>query len=363
MNTKERILALLKGMSELKASDMHLRPGSKPILRINGDLKPVNQPELTPEDTDNIAAELCSEEQFNEFKKRYEVDLAYNLEGTARFRINVFKQRGVTNLALRLIPSVVKSIDELDLPESLKKISLSSRGLVLVTGTTGSGKSTTLAAMIDYINKNASKHIITVEDPIEYIHKDNKSIVAQRELGIDTFSYNDALRNIVRQDPDVIFIGEMRDMETMSAALTSAQTGHLVLSTIHTIDAMQTVTRIVDIYPPFQQNQIRLQLADSLCAVISQRLLPKKNGEGMIPAVEVLVATSLIRNLIEENDFSSISEQLEKGDYYGMQTFNQALEKLCRAEKVDIEDAKRAATNPEDLLLRLRGIKSGSGTT
>lgn len=260
-----------------------------------------------------------------------------------------------------MIPDIIKTIDDLELPESLKKISSSSRGLILVTGTTGSGKSTTLAAMIDHINMNFSKHIITLEDPIEYVHKDKKSIIAQREVGLDTLSYPDALKNIVRQDPDVILLGEMRDMETMSAALTAAQTGHLVLSTIHTIDAMQTVNRIVDIFPPHHQNQIRLQLADCLCAVISQRLIPRKDKPGMACAVEVLVATALIKSLIEENNFAEISEQMQKGDYYGMQTFNQALEILCRQEKVDVEEAKRAATNPEDLMLRLRGIKSGSG--
>ncbi len=363
MNARERLHKLLQGMVEVSASDLHLRPGSKPIMRINGQLKAVNQTELTREDTNAIADVMLNNNQKEEFTERHEADLAYIIEGLARFRVNVFKQRGMTNIAMRLIPDDIKSLDELELPDSLKKISSSSRGLILVTGTTGSGKSTTLAAMIDYINKNLSRHIITIEDPIEYVHNDIKSIIAQRELNIDTNSYPDALRNIVRQDPDVILIGEMRDLDTMSAALTAAQTGHLVLSTIHTINAMQTVTRVVDIYPPHHQNQIRLQLADCLCSVISQRLLKKKDEFGMIPAVEVLVATSLIKSLIEDNDFSSISEQMEKGDYYGMQTFNQSLEKLVREDKVDIEEAKRAATNPEDLMLRIRGIKSGSGAT
>jgi twitching motility protein PilT len=357
----QQLTDILRSMVEIEASDLHLRAGSHPILRVNSQLKAVKNTELNAEDTKELAEEMFNEEQREEFKKRREVDLSLNIEGLARFRVNVFQQRGKVNIAMRLVPAKVKSLEELGLPESLKKISSSSRGLILVTGTTGSGKSTTLAAIIDHINKNHSKHVITVEDPIEYLHSDVKSIISQRELSMDTFSYMDALRNIVRQDPDVILIGEMRDMETMAAALTAAQTGHLVLSTVHTINAVQTVNRIVDIFPPHQQNQIRLQLADSLCAVISQRLLPKKEGGGMLPAVEVLVATALVKSLIEENKFTSIQEQMEKGDYYGMQTFNQALETLYREGKVDIEEAKKAATNPEDLMLRIKGIKSGSG--
>lgn len=364
MSIKERLEGLLHGMVEIEASDIHLRPGSKPIVRVNSQLRAVSQPEFTHEDTEALANTLFNDKQRSEYEEKHEVDLSYNIVGAdelIRFRVNVFRQRGMTNIVMRLVPAKVKNFEELNLPESLIKVASASRGLVLVTGTTGCGKTTTLASMIDYINRNFSKHIITIEDPIEFIHRDIKSIISQRELNLDTFSYTDALRNIVRQDPDVILIGEMRDMETMAAALTAAQTGHLVLSTVHTIDAMQTVTRIVDIFPPHQQNQIRFQLADTLCAVISQRLLLRKDKSGMIPAVEVLMVTALIRSLIEENNFSSISEQMEKGDYYGMQTFNQCLEKLCREARVDIEEAKKAATNPEDLLLRIRGIKSGSG--
>jgi twitching motility protein PilT len=360
MIIKDKLNELLRLMSEVRASDLHLRPGSKPVIRVNGDLKAVGMPELSADDIKKLAGELFNERQKEEFQKRREVDLSINVDNTARFRVNVFQQRNEVNMVMRRIPAKIKGVEELLLPESLKRIASENRGLILVTGTTGCGKSTTLAAMIKYINTNFSKHIITIEDPIEFNHRDAKSIISQRELSIDTFSYLDALKHIVRQDPDVILIGEMRDMDTMAAALTAAQTGHLVLSTIHTINAMQTVSRIVDIFPPHQQNQIRLQLADSLCAVVSQRLLPKKDGSGMVPAVEILVANSLIRSLIEENKFSSINEQMEKGDYYGMQTFNQALEKLYNDGLVDIEEAKNAATNPEDLLLRIRGIKSGS---
>jgi twitching motility protein PilT len=352
----EKLHNLLKSMDEIGASDLHIRADCNPILRVNGELKAVKNTELSAEDTRELAYDLFNEKQRKEFDERHEVDLSVSIPGIARFRVNVFQQREKINLAMRLVPARVKTLDELGLPESLKKIASSSRGLILVTGTTGSGKSTTLAAIIDYINKNQSKHIVTVEDPIEYLHKDVKSIISQRELSMDTHSYNDALRNIVRQDPDVILIGEMRDMETMAAALTAAQTGHLVLSTVHTINAIQSVNRIVDIFPPHHQNQIRFQLADSLCAVVSQRLLPKKDGSGMAPAVEVLVATALIKSLIEESDYAAIGEQMEKGDYYGMQTYNQSLEALVRNDLVEIEEAKKAATNPEDLMLRIRGI-------
>ncbi len=353
---------ILRTMVKTEASDLHLRVGCKPILRINNQLKVVaNQSELTSGDTHTLADELFNDTQRVKYEEMREVDLSYNVEGIAGFRINVFQQRGMTNIVMRLVPAKVMGFEELNLPESLKKIASQNRGLVLVTGTTGCGKSTTLAAMIDYINRNFSKHIVTIEDPIEFLHNDIKSIISQRELGLDTFSYVGALRNVVRQDPDVIFIGEMRDMETMAAALTAAQMGHLVLSTIHTIDAMQSVSRIIDIFPPHQQNQIRIQLADSLCAVISQRLLPRKDKEGMIPAIEVLVATSLVRSFIEDNKISSIPEQMEKGDYYGMRTFNQSLEAIYREGKIELEEAKKAATNPEDLLLRIRGIKSSSG--
>lgn len=353
---------ILRTMVKTEASDLHLRVGCKPILRINNQLKVVaNQSELTSGDTHTLADELFNDTQRVKYEEMREVDLSYNVEDIAGFRINVFQQRGMTNIVMRLVPAKVMDFEELNLPESLKKIASQNRGLVLVTGTTGCGKSTTLAAMIDYINQNFSKHIVTIEDPIEFLHNDIKSIISQRELGLDTFSYVGALRNVVRQDPDVIFIGEMRDMETMAAALTAAQMGHLVLSTIHTIDAMQTVSRIIDIFPPHQQNQIRIQLADSLCAVISQRLLPRKDKEGMIPAIEVLVATSLVRTFIEDNKISSIPEQMEKGDYYDMRTFNQSLEAIYREGKIELEEAKKAATNPEDLLLRIRGIKSSSG--
>ncbi len=359
-----RLRDFLRTMVEVEASDLHLRAGSRPIFRVNSRLRlGKNFPELTTGDTANIADELLSEEKKKIYLEKKEVDLSYSAEGISRFRVNIFRQRGAVNIVLRLVPAHIKSIDELNLPGVIKKISESHRGLILVTGTTGSGKSATLAAMIDHINRNIARHIITIEDPIEYIHSDIKSIISQRELGVDTYSYPEALKHVVRQDPDVILIGEMRDIETMSAAITAAQTGHLVLATTHTINASKTLSRVVDMFPPHHQNQIRLSLADTITAVISQRLLPRIDCEGMIPAVEVLTATSLIKSLIEEGKLSSVSEQIEKGEYYGMQSFNQSLELLCREEKVSLEDARKASTNPEDLMLKIRGIKSESDPT
>ncbi len=362
MRTREELKELLKVMVKAGASDLHIRAGSKPILRVNTKLKVASNFErLSPEDGQKLIKNICSPEELEEYNKNNEVDISLSVGGLARFRVNIFQQRNTVDIVMRLVPTRPPGIDDLMLPESLKKISFQQRGLVLVTGTTGSGKTTTLASMVNYINKNFSKHIITIEDPIEYLHKDIKSIVSQREIGVDTYSYPGALKHIVRQDPDVILIGEMRDTETVKAALTAAQMGHLVLSTLHTTDAVQTITRIVDMFPPHHQNQIRLQLADSISAVISQRLLPKKEREGMVPAVEIMIATSLIRKLIEENNYTAINEQMEKGGYYGMQSFNQSLEKLYKAGHIDLEETKKAATNPEDLMLRIRGIKSSSG--
>lgn len=360
MSANKKLHDLLKKAINLEASDIHLRTGSKPIIRVNDELKPLDQSALTPGDMKNITHELFNDTIRETYEKRHEVDFSYTFEDAARFRVNAFQQRGTITFAMRIVPTKIKSIKNLDLPECLEKISTNQTGLILVTGPTGSGKSTTLTSMIDYINRNTSRHIVTIEDPIEYLHSDIKSVISQRELGLDTFSYSDALRHVVRQDPDVIFVGEMRDIETAVMALTSAQTGHLVLSTIHTVDAVQTITRILDIFPPHHQNQIRLQLAESLCAIISQRLLPKKDKQGMIPAVEVLIATSLVRDLIKNNECSSIPKQMEDGNYYGMQTFTQSLEKLCRDDKVNVEDAAGAATHPKDFLLRMKGMRSGT---
>lgn len=364
MTKLKQLRKYLKAMNKVGASDLHLRVGSKPIFRIEGGLKKGKDfDKLTSKDVRRIAKEMFSEENFEEFEKKNEVDLSYSVKGLSRYRVNVFQQRSKINIVMRQIPSRVEKIDDLNLPSSLKKVASQTRGLVLVTGTTRTGKTTTIASMIDYINRKFTKHIITLEDPIEYLHRDIKSIISQRELGIDTYSYPEALKNIVRQDPDVIFVGEMRDPETMEAALKAAQMGQLVFSTVNTLNAMQTITRIVEVFPPHQQNKIRLQLANSLTAVISQRLLSKKDERGMIPAVEILMITSLIKSLIENENYSKIPEQMSKGDYYGMQSFNQALERLYKEEKISLDAAKKASTNSEDLMLKIRGIKSDSGAT
>ena len=355
------IADLLKEIVEKNASDLHLRAGSPPIFRIDGRLSRSSHPVLSLKETERIGFSLLNEKQKKIFKENHECDLSYAIEGLARFRINIFLQRGTTHIAFRLVPFEVPDFEELNLPPVLKKISENDRGLVLVTGPAGCGKSTTLAAIVDYINSNRSVHIITIEDPIEFLHQDKNSVISQRELGEDTLDYPAALKHIVRQDPNVILVGEMRDLATVAAALTAAQLGSLVLSTVHTIDAIQTITRVIDLFPPYQQNQVRLQLADTLKAVISQRLLPRGDGKGRVPAVEILVVTALVKKLIEENKIGEILGGMEKGDYYGMQSFNQALQKLYSKGLVKLEDALASASNPEELLLYIRGIDSGSG--
>lgn len=355
-----KLNTLIREMLARGASDMHIRAGSPVVIRIDGVLIPLVDKVLSPDETMGIALTLMNEEQKDIFKKRHEIDLGYTFEDFGRFRINIFSQRGVVNMAMRFIPVKIPTIEELKLPSVIKQVAENHRGLVLVTGTTGCGKSTTLASMIDYINSTRSAHILTIEDPIEFIHHDKKSIITQRELGIDTLTYPEALKHAVRQDPNVILLGEMRDLETMAAAITAAQTGHLVLSTIHTVDATQSIYRIIDLFPPHQQTQIRYQLADTLRAVISQRLLPHASGKGRVPAVEVLIVTPLIRKMIEENNLTEITNLMKQGQYYGMQTFNQVLLNLVKNNEIKLEDALYAASNPEELLLAIRGIQSGA---
>ncbi len=355
------IADLLREMVDKNVSDLHLRVGSPPIFRIDGRLVRSSYPALSSQDTERISLSLLNKKQKQIFEENHECDLSYAIEGLARFRINIFFQRGTIHIAFRLVPFEVPNFEQLNLPNVLKKISENNRGLVLVTGPAGCGKSTTLAAIVDYINSTRAVHIITIEDPIEFFHQDKKSVVSQRELGEDTLDYPAALKHIVRQDPNVILVGEMRDLATMAAALTAAQLGSLVLSTVHTIDAIQTITRIIDLFPPYQQNQVRLQLADTLKAVISQRLLPRADGKGRIPAVEILVATALVKKLIEENKIREIIGTMEKGDYHGMQSFIQALWKLCRKGLFKLEDALASASNTAELVLYIRGIVSGSG--
>ncbi|MDQ3348561.1 MAG: type IV pilus twitching motility protein PilT, partial [Acidobacteriota bacterium] len=310
------------------ASDLHLKVGSYPMMRVSGTLVVCSEEKrLDRPDTEAMANLLCSEEQRDKFRTAQEVDLAYSVPGLGRFRVNVFQQRGTVGLVLRVIPVRIKTIDELGLPPVLKRIASEERGLVLVTGTTGSGKSTTLAAMIDYINTTRAAHIMTVEDPIEYLHRDHHSIVNQREVSVDTPSFARALRSALRQDPDVILVGEMRDHETVETALLAAETGHLVFSTLHTMDATETVNRIVAVFPPHQQRQVRIQLASVLKGAVAQRLLPRADLAGRIPAVEVMITTGFIRDCIIDKDRTAqIHGAIASGtSQYGMQTFDQSI--------------------------------------
>jgi twitching motility protein PilT len=354
------VRTLVEQMVIKKASDMHVRSHRPVVLRIDGRLVQLLDKVLSPQDTMTLAQALMNPKQKQVFEDRHEVDVSASFEGLGRFRVNIFSQRGVVNMAFRIVPFDIPTIQELKLPQVISTIADNQRGLVLVTGTTGSGKSSTIAAMINHINTTRSTHIVTIEDPIEFLHRDKQSIISQRELGFDTLNYPEALRNVVRQDPDVILVGEMRDLDTMSAAITAAQTGHLVFSTIHTVDAVQTVNRIIDLFPPHQQNQTRYLLADTLKAVVSQRLLTHSSGEGRVPAVEVMVVTNLIKKLIEENNLGEIDNLMRQGQYYGMQTFNQALIKLYQGGEIKLEDALAAASNPEELMLAVRGIQTSS---
>src|SRR6476620_10036538 len=345
------------------ASDIHLKAGLPPMFRVDGALVPLKDGKrLPPEEITRIAFGIMNEFQKEKFKTSNEVDLAYGVPGLGRFRVNVFQQRGTIGAVLRVIPFKVLSIKELMLPPSLEKICLEERGLILVTGTTGSGNSTTLDAMIDQINANETNHIMTIEDPIEFLIRDKRSIINQREVGVDTVSFGQALKSALRQDPDVILVGEMRDLETIETALTAAETGHLVMSTLHTLDATETINRIISVFPPYQQKQVRLQLASVIKAVVSQRLVPRADGKGRVAAVEVMRATARIRELIEDKDRTKeISDAISQGSQTsGMQSFDQSLMQLVRNGLVTYEEAHRQATNPDDFALRFSGI---SGTS
>ncbi len=352
----ELLQELLQGMVARRASDLHLRSASAPIYRIDGSLIPVVSKPLTAELAKETLYHMISPRQRQIFEEHNDVDFSFAVPGLGRFRGNAFRQRGSVAVVLRQIPTRIPEFDELHLPKVMPKFCQLSRGLVLVCGVTGSGKSTTLASMIETINASRSEHIVTIEDPIEFLYKDRKSIISQRELGSDTFNFPEALKHVLRQDPDVILLGEMRDLETTATAITAAQTGHLVLSTLHTTDAVQTINRIVDLYPPHQQNQVRYQLADVLKGVICQRLLPSASGSGRVPACEVLVVTALVRKAIIENQMGEIQEAMRQGAYYGMETFHQSLLNLYKDGHVKLDDAMEAATNPEELMMAIRGI-------
>jgi len=352
---------LLRVATSHGASDLHLKVGVFPVMRIGGELHPVaDAPRLKPEDTLDMAFSMMSNRQKQRFKEVSEVDIAYGVAGLGRFRANIFQQRGTVSIVLRVIPDQQKTTAQLGLPPVLDRIAQERRGLILVTGATGSGKSTTLAAMIDYINSTRSGHIVTIEDPIEFLHRDKQSFVSQREVDVDTRSFSEALRGALRQDPDVILVGEMRDHETIETALTAAETGHLVLSTLHTLDATETITRIVSSFPSHQQRSVRLQLAGILKAVISMRLVRAAKGAGRVPAIEVLVSTAFIRDhIINEEKTYMIREAIAAGtSQYGMQTFDQSLFHLFQSGLISLEEAIHNATNPDEFRMRVAGILS-----
>jgi twitching motility protein PilT len=354
---------LLKIACERKASDLHLKVGNYPYLRVDGELVPlIETKRLTAEDTLGIALGMMTNQQKQKFKENAELDMAYGLAGLGRFRCNFFQQRGSIAIVLRVIPTHIYTIEELKLPRILDKVCRETRGLVLVTGTTGSGKSTTLAAMIDQINSGRTEQIITIEDPIEFLHRDKKSFVNQREVEVDTKSFGEALRSALRQDPDVILVGEMRDLETIHTALVAAETGHLVLSTLHTLDATETIHRIIAVFPPHQQKQIRLQLASVLKAVVSMRLIRKVDGRGRVPAVEVLISTEFIRDcIINQDKTRMIRDAIAAGtSQYGMQTFDQSIYNLYRDKLITYDEALKQASNPDEFKLRVDGIRSST---
>ena len=354
---------LLRIATERKASDLHLKVGAYPVIRVDGTLTPlVELKRLMQEDTIAMAFSIMSARQKEKFKNNFEIDIAYSVPDLGRFRCNIFQQRGTVGLVLRVIPSRILGVRDLLLPPVIERICSEQRGLILCTGTTGSGKSTTLAAMIDFINATRNEHIMTVEDPIEFLHRDKKSIVNQREVEVDTKGFSIALRSALRQDPDVILVGEMRDYETVETALTAAETGHLVLSTLHTLDATETINRIVAIFPPHQQKQIRLQLAAVLKAVISLRLMPRADNLGRVPAAEILISTALVRDCIENKEKTKlIKDAISAGtSQYGMQTFDQSLFGLYKSGLITLDEAMRRATNPNEFRLKLQGIQSTS---
>jgi len=347
-------------------SDIHLKVGLPPVFRIDGNLRPLPKaPRLTAEAVRSMCEAIMSERQRNKFEEVNEIDLAYGVPGLGRFRVNVFMQRNSVSAVFRAIPFKVATLDELLMPPILKKIAEESRGLVLVTGATGTGKSTTLAAMIDYINSSRTAHIVTVEDPIEYLHRDRKCIINQREVGFDTVGFAPALKSALRQDPDVILVGEMRDLETAETALAAAETGHLVLSTLHTIDAPETISRIIAMFPPHQQRHVRLQLSNVLKGVVSQRLIPRIEGKGRVAAVEVLISTARVRELIDDREKTvQLKDAIAQGyTTYGMQTFDQALMDLVKREVISYEEALRQSSNPDDFKLKFSGIDSTSDTS
>jgi twitching motility protein PilT len=345
----------LQYLVEKGGSDLHLSAGSPPLIRIHGALLPIpGTPELTSDDTQEVLDSFLEDsDKKQEFAEDSEVDFSFELDDVARFRVNAYKQRGSVSMVLRAIPFGIRTIADLDIPPVVQKLAEEERGLILVTGATGSGKSTTLASMIDHINSTMSKHIVTIEDPIEFLYSNKQSVISQREVGVDTASFSRALRRVLRQDPDVILIGEIRDQETMETALAAAETGHLVMSTLHTLDAAETISRIISLFPPHMQQQARFMLSGTLKGVIAQRLVPGADGTSRVPVVETLVSTGRVRDLILEPSRSEdLSRVIAEGEYYGMQTFDQSLIQRVNSNLITMEEAMKVASNPADLKLQ-----------
>lgn len=347
------IFELLKQAIELQASDLHITVGSPPILRINGELRKFGETNLLPDDTTELVKELTDDFQFNKLEEDGEIDMSYSYPGMGRFRVNIYKQRGSYGIAVRSVALEIPTLDKLGLPPILGDLARKQRGLVLVTGPTGSGKSTTLASMIDIINRERSCHILTLEDPIEYLHRHNKSIINQREIGHDSKSFGNALRAALRQDPDVILVGEMRDLETISIAITAAETGHLVLSTLHTLGAAKTIDRIIDVFPPHQRQQIVMQLSTALEGIVSQQLLTKADNSGRVAALEILVSNPAIRNLIREGKTHQIPTAIQTGAKFGMKTMDTYILELYKQGLISRETALTSAVDNETLKRQL----------
>ena len=352
-------------MIELEASDLHMKPGVPPTARVHGSLTPLEFAPPTPKEMSQLVEHILTPAQREVFETTREVDFAFGVPGLARFRANFYVQRGSVAMVFRHVPVEIRPLKELGLPDVVRELALQTRGLVLVTGNVGSGKSTTLAGMIDVINSEKAENVLTIEDPIEFLHRDKQSLINQREVGTDTASFMEALRHILRQDPDVILIGEIRDYETMKTALTAGDTGHLVFSTLHTVDAMQTIQRIISFFPPHQHQEIRFLLANTLRGIICQRLIPAIHGDGRVPATEVMINTSTIREYIRDPEQTHLIKDAIVEGYvsYGMQSFDQSLMAHFKAGKISLEEALRASSNAHEFSLRVKGIQGASDTT
>jgi twitching motility protein PilT len=352
---------LVSKLVQLEGSDLHLKTGAPPMVRVRGLLEPLEGYEiLCSVDTEDVLKGIIPEKLVEEFEEEGEADFAHQVAGVGRFRVNAFRQRGSVSIVMRFVPFGVPRLEDLNLPPVVADLANEERGIILVTGTTGSGKSTTLAAMLDLVNRNQPKHIVTVEDPIEFLHRDDKSIINQREVGVDTASYTRALKRVLRQDPDIILIGEIRDSESAQIALSAAETGHLVLSTLHTLDATETINRMIDLFPPHERVQVRVMLAGTLRGIIGQRLIRTKDGKGRAAVCEVMVATGRIRDfIVDAEQTAQIQTAIAEGEYYGMQTFDQALLKLVEEDRVSYEEALQVASRPQDFRLMVQSLGLG----